>query len=68
MNENKINSVVRIFSQRKISSRIVSNDGSLYHISPHEAYTWDEAEEKCQSWFKGHLASVHSLEEYDFLM
>ena len=53
-----------------IQFRLESYGGSLFHLhlKDEQTYTMKEAEDACSNWFNGHLTSIHSEEEYNYIM
>ena len=53
-----------------IQFRLKSYGGSLFylHLKDEQTYTMSEAEAACSKWFNGHLTSIHSQEEYNYIM
>ena len=43
--------------------------GSLYYFHPVAGITtWSKSESFCNNWFDGHLTSLHSQQEFDFIV
>ena len=51
-----------------MSARLRKFDESLYYINTDQViHDFNEAEADCNTWFNGHLTSVLSIEEWNFI-